>query len=226
MSSSPFDSLGPEHYSPKPELWQSGVPLKRVAVFFATREGQTKRIAERVAADLRKLGFDVDLFNARRPMPFSFSHYSAAVLAGSVHGGKHEKEMIQFVKDHRPELERTTTAFLSVTLSEAGAERPDATPSEHEAFVADVDRMLGTFFEETGWHPTLAKPVAGALLYSRYNFIVRLVMRRIARKVGAETDSSRDYVYTDWVELDKFAEELAEEIRGPQTSKAQSAGKS
>ena len=216
MSSSPFNPLGPAHYDPvQPELKSVEQPPKRVGVFFATREGHTQRIAERIAADLRILGFDVDLFAVRRPLPFSLSSYSAAVLAASVHGGSHEKEMVQFVKDHRSELERITTAFLSVTLSEAGAERRDATPIEHAQFVADVDKMLGKFFHETKWHPTLAKPVAGALLYAQYGFLVRLIMRQIAKKAGAATDTSHDYVYTDWVGLDKFVDDLAEQIQSP-----------
>ena len=46
--------------------------------------------------------------------------------------------MLQFVKKHRGELECLPTAFLSVTLSEAGAERSDATTEEHAQFVADM----------------------------------------------------------------------------------------
>jgi len=183
MSSSPFNPLGPAHYSSRePELKPTNQPPKRIGVFFATREGHTQRIAERIAADLRTLGFDVDLLPVRHPLTFSLSNYSAAVLAASVHAGSHEKEMVQFVKEHRSELEGIPTAFLSVTLSEAGAEMRDKTPIEHAQFVLDVDRLLGKFFKETHWHPTLAKPVAGALLYTHYNFLVRLIMRRIAKK--------------------------------------------
>lgn len=215
MSLSPYNPLGPAHYSDKAEQQSPSQPLKRVGVFFTTREGHTLRIAGRIAADLRILGFDVDLLAVRRRLPFSLSNYSAAVLAASVHAGNHEKEMVRFVKDHRAELERITTAFLSVTLSEAGAERRDATPTEHARFARDVDKMFRKFFDETKWRPTLAKPVAGALLYTHYNFLVRLIMRGIARKAGAETDTSRDYVYTDWVKLDKLAADFAEEIQGP-----------
>jgi hypothetical protein len=52
--------------------------------------------------------------------------------------------------------------------------------------------------------------VAGALLYSKYNPLVRFVMKRIAKEAGAATDTSRDYEYTDWVGLDRFVVELAE----------------
>jgi len=224
MSSSSFDPLGPAHFSSrKSELETPGQPSKRVGVFYATREGHTQRIAERIAADLRILGYDVDLLAVRHHLPFSLSNYSAAVLAASVHGGSHEKEMVQFVKDHRPELERITTAFLSITLSEAGAEMLDKTPVEHAQFALDVDRMLGKFFNETQWLPTLSKPVAGALLYTHYNFLLRLIMRRIAKKAGAATDTSHDYVYTDWVGLDKFVDDLTEEIQNAPASAAPAA---
>jgi menaquinone-dependent protoporphyrinogen oxidase len=52
-------------------------------------------------------------------------------------------------------------------------------------------------------------PVAGALAYSRYNFIIRFVMKQIARKAGAPTDTSRDYELTDWPTLDRFVTDAA-----------------
>jgi menaquinone-dependent protoporphyrinogen oxidase len=215
MSSSPVNPPGPSHSAPAKSGPKSvRQPPKPVGVFFATREGHTQRIAERIAADLRTLGFDVDLVPILHPFPLSLSNYSAAALAASVHAGNHEKEMVQFVKDHRLELEGITTAFLSVTLSEAGAEMQDRTATERAQFVLDVDRMLDKFFNETQWRPTLAKPVAGALLYTQYGFLIRLIMRRIARKAGAATDTSHDYVYTDWLGLDKFVDDFAAEIRG------------
>jgi menaquinone-dependent protoporphyrinogen oxidase len=186
--------------------------LKPIAVFYATREGHTHKIAERVADDLRKRGFAADVTNLRDKDAITLSDYAGAILAASVHAGTHEPEMVAFVKQHRAELESMPSAFLSVTLSEVGAERANATVEEHARFVADVQGMLNRFFEDTGWHPRRVKPVAGALLYTKYNFLIRFVMRRIAKKAGAETDTSRDYEYTDWVALDHFVEEVAEEI--------------
>ena len=67
--------------------------------------------------------------------------------------------------------------------------------------------MIDVFIEETGWRPARALPVAGALAYSRYNFIIKFLMKRIARKAGAPTDTSRDYELTDWAALDRFVGE-------------------
>ena len=55
-------------------------------------------------------------------------------------------------------------------------------------------------------------PVAGALAYSHYNLLVRFIMKRIARSAGADTDTSHDYEYTDWADLDRFTADRAREI--------------
>jgi menaquinone-dependent protoporphyrinogen oxidase len=217
MSSSAWNPIGPAHFDPrKSESLPPEITSKRIAVFFATREGHTQRVAERLTTDLLALGFDVDLLPARKRLPFALGNYCGAVLAASVHQGNHEKEMVEFVKDHRPELGKISTAFVSVTLSEAGAEMAGKSPAERAEFARDVDRMIEKFFRETHWHPTVAKPVAGALLYSHYNFMVRLIMKNIARKAGADTDTARDYDYTDWIGLDNFASEFAARVRGAQ----------
>lgn len=53
------------------------------------------------------------------------------------------------------------------------------------------------FLDETGWRPDRTFLVAGALAYSRYGFLKRRVMRWISRREGGDTDTSRDYEYTD-----------------------------
>ena len=59
----------------------------RAAVFYATREGHTRHIANRIAIDLRALGAEVDLFDVRAGSPVEWSAYSAAVVAASVQSG-------------------------------------------------------------------------------------------------------------------------------------------
>jgi menaquinone-dependent protoporphyrinogen oxidase len=212
MICSPYNPLGPAHAQALETRPNSSVRT-RVGVFFATREGHTKRIAERIATDLRKERFDVDLHDVRHRLAFPLSAYAGVLLAASVHGGEHEGEMIHFVREHRSELDRIKTAFLSVTLSEAGAENIEATPADRARFAADVNRVFEKFFHETQWRPTRVKPVAGALLYTRYNFLLRLVMKGIARKAGGATDATRDYDYTDWAGLEAFVAEFACEMR-------------
>jgi len=179
-----------------------------VVIFFATREGHTCRVAEHIADALHDRGVAVDLFDVRQlRAPIDWTAYQHACVAASVHFGHHEPEMVAFVRQHRPELERLSAAFISVTLSQAGAQNVHASVNERAAAAADVQRMIDRFVTESGWKPAHVLPVAGALMYRQYNPLIRFMMKRIARKAGAPTDSSRNYDFTDWLVIDRFVEE-------------------
>ena len=182
----------------------------KAAVFYATREGHTRKIADRIAEDLRRHGIDTDVMNVRDIEEVSWGLYSAACVAASVHIGKHEPEMVAFVKRYRTQLSRLGAAFVSVTLSEAGAEDPNRLEADRRRAADDVKRMIDLFLKDTGWRPERTLPVAGSLAYTKYNIFVRLLMKRIARKEGAPTDTSRDHELTNWPALDRFVDELVQ----------------
>jgi len=89
------------------------------------------------------------------------------------------------------------SAFLSVSL---GVLQKDPNVQR------DVEAIVNGFLHAISWEPTMVQKVAGAVLYTKYNPIKRWIMKRIVGKAGGATDTSRDYEYTDWVELRAFAE--------------------
>jgi menaquinone-dependent protoporphyrinogen oxidase len=181
----------------------------KIAVFFATREGQTSKIANRIAEHLRTQGVDVDVVNVKKPTASpNWPEYATAFVAASVHALHHEPEMIEFVRRHRDDLHRIGAVFVSVSMSEAGAEDVHASAARRERSAADAQRMVDVFVKETGWKPERNLRVAGALLYTQYNFLVRFVMKRISRQNGGPTDTSRDYEFTDWPALDRFVDDV------------------
>jgi len=99
----------------------------------------------------------------------------------------------------------------------------DKTPEEHAKFAEDVREMIERFEGETGWHPVYVKPVAGAIRFTRYNMLVRMIMKNIAKHAGLPVDTSRDYVFTDWDSLDRFVEDIADRIATTCTVTAQPA---
>lgn len=191
--------------------------MKPILVMYATREGQTRRIAEYLAARLEERGFSAPVHDAAHlPAGFDLEEYSAGILSASVHVGKHEPEMIKFVKRHIGRLDRMPNAFISVSLSEAGAEDATAAPERRAQAAADAQRMIQTFIETTRWRPKITRPVAGGLMYRHYNPVIRFVMKRIARRAGGGTDTSRNYEYTDWEALDRIVDELLSAVRETQ----------
>src|SRR5258708_19891518 len=101
----------------------------RAAVFYATREGQAERVAERVANDLRAQHVEADVINVKDVEGvIDWSAYQRAFVIASVHAGHHEKEMTAFVKRYRNELARLQAPFLSLTLSQAAPHLPPNLP--------------------------------------------------------------------------------------------------
>jgi menaquinone-dependent protoporphyrinogen oxidase len=199
----------------KTVLVSAGLPTKPIAVLYATRQGHARRVAGRVAAGLRKRGLQTEIMDLRElPNTFSLRAFCAVVLVASIHAGRHEREMIQFVQKHRSHLRSMPNAFLSVSLSEAGVERKTATAENHARLVSSVQDMVDRFLADTGWQPEHLLLLAGALRYSRSKFFARLVMRRVASKTVGTTDGRIDRDYTDWATLGQFVEQFANELEG------------
>lgn len=183
--------------------------MKRVGVLYATREGHTARIAAFIEQTLRSFGIDAEVTKLQKAgTTIQVESYDALILASSVHIGTHEPELVNFVKAHRVQLETIPSAFVSVTLSQAGVEMPGTTQAQTAQAATGVQEILDRFYADTGWRPKYVKPVAGALLYRKYNFLKRFILRRISKKAGGSTDTSRNHVYTDWTGLEDFVTEL------------------
>jgi menaquinone-dependent protoporphyrinogen oxidase len=73
----------------------------------------------------------------------------------------------------------------------------------------ELAAIVNQFFTATGWQPTMSETVAGALLYTRDNWLKRWIMKRIARKAGGDTDTTRDYEYTNWTDVRDFADRFS-----------------
>lgn len=176
-----------------------------VPVFFATSEGQTRRIARRIASVLYDLGVDgcaIDLTGVNAA-DIDWTHVRGAIVGASLHAGKHQKVAGRFVKAHAVDLTSVPSAFFSVSLSAA---------SKNAKEVEAAETLAKAFPIACGWAPARIVSVAGRLAYREYGFFIRWVMKRIAKKEGAPTDTSRDYELTNWEEVDALARDMAKRI--------------
>ena len=182
--------------------------MSRVLVLYGTTDGHTAKVARSIGETLRNQGAFVDIVEAGRAAPRP-EDYAGVVVAASVHASGYQRPVREWVHTHRQALDGRPTAFVSVCLGILQAD-----PKVQQELARIVDRFLAA----TEWRPTVIKPVAGALLYTHYNWIKRWVMKRIVRKAGGDTDTSRDYEYTDWNDLRMFAEQFAQRVSVPAIS--------
>jgi menaquinone-dependent protoporphyrinogen oxidase len=180
-------------------------------ILYGTTDGQTEKIAQQLANELRGLGALTDVVNAAVKSAPSPAGYRMVVVAASLHAGGYQTEVRQWVRRHATELADRPTAFVSVCLGVL----------QHDPAVdRELDAIMQRFFAETNWTPTTPKIVAGALPYTKYNLLKRLMMRRIVRKAHGDIDTTRDYEYTDWNDLAAFARTLVGLMPRAQTIRA------
>jgi menaquinone-dependent protoporphyrinogen oxidase len=153
-------------------------------ILYASVEGHTERIARRVAGLLRSRGHGVDLVPAGHEI--NLSRYAGVVVGASVHYGHHPASLAAFLRRNAVALAPCKGAFFSVSL---GAR----------------ERYATRFLRKAAWQPLLTAIFPGALQYSKYGPIKRRVVQAFAVIGGHDTDTSRDYDYTDWKAVDSFA---------------------
>jgi menaquinone-dependent protoporphyrinogen oxidase len=173
--------------------------MARILVIYGTTDGQTAKIATALSRDLRAQGQEADVIEAAETAPGP-GDYDGVIVAASVQAGGYQTAVQRWVRRHTKDLSHTPNAFVSVCLGVL----------QHNP---EVDRDLlairERFFADTGWRPMTTKVVAGALRYTHYNWAKRMMLKHIVQKAGGDTDTSRDYEYTDWTDLRAFAEAFA-----------------
>lgn len=175
-------------------------------IFFATTDGQTRRIAERLAELLHERGIDsraIDVTPGDAGQE-DWRGVRAAAVGAPVRAGRHHPTIETFIRRHCDDLNARPTAFFSVSLRAAapGAADRDA-----------ARQVAANLLTETGWRPRQVTILAGRLAYTKYGWLMRWVMKRIARKAGLAIDTSRDHEYTNWDEVARLADDLAAELR-------------
>ena len=71
-------------------------------------------------------------------------------------------------------------------------------------------RRSGKFLAATPWKPTVCTVFAGALLYPRYGWFDRMMIRLIMKMTKGETDTTKEVEYTDWQQVEAFAAEFVQ----------------
>lgn len=178
----------------------TGPDRKRVLIIYSSTHGHTAKIASNLAGTLQSNGLLVDVREVLEGAYVAPGAYDAIVAAASIHRGHHQKEMVEWVREHRRELDAKPNAFISVSLTAA---------EDTDEAIAETTRCIDEFKTETAWWPDRVEAVAGALQYREYDSFTRIFVRLLMKQGGHPTDSSRDHDFTDWKALHRLGDELA-----------------
>lgn len=173
---------------------------KPCLVLYASQHGHVRRIALRIAQRLREAGLAVVVSDLADGTAIDVEDYGLVVAGGAIHAGRHPRALRTWLGDRAPALNARPTAVFSVSLAAA-----DPTPAAQAATEGQLDELLAG----CGVSPVCRARFGGALQYREYGRPTRWLMRRIARKQGLPTDTSRDVDLTDWDAVDRFAARVA-----------------
>ncbi len=186
----------------------------RILLVYGTSYGQTAKIAERIAARLRARGVSVRVARGDSPdAAAGLDEFDAVVVGASLIIGGYQRYIRRFVRAHAAALNGVPSAFFAVSGSEGG---------DDEDAKADALRVQRRFLDRHGWHPAFTASFAGAVAYTKYGPLVRRIMKRISRRAGGSTDTTRDHEYTDWGRVDAFADEVMALAGGARTREVSS----
>ena len=173
--------------------------MKKIAILYESVEGHTATVVERMDAIFQETGCAVTKVRCKASSIQAIEEADGIVIGGSIHAGRHNKKLIRFVADHRDLISVKPNAFFLVCLT-ANYDTPEKK--------SEVEGYLREFETRTGLTPGVSHAFAGAILYTKYNFVIRAIMKSIAKKEGGDTDTSRDHIYTDWQAVETFARDF------------------
>lgn len=172
--------------------------MANILLLYASVYGHTKRICERMQTRLTELGEQVELAplagNDVDP-----ADYDAILIGASIRNGKHNPVVMEFIARHQALLEARPSGFFSVNLV---ARKPHKNTPETNPYVQ-------AFVARSPWQPQLLGVFGGDLDYQRYSVFDRNVIRFIMWLTKGPTDPQTKVEYTDWDEVERFAERFA-----------------
>lgn len=175
---------------------------RNMQLYYATRDGQSRRIAERIAGRLAEKGIAASPHGlaAALPVPQKLAQARLVTVVAAVRYGRHLPEAERFLAIYRTLRAPPPLVFLSVNLT---ARKPGKDTAEGNAY-------LRKSIARHRLAPALALAIAGRLDYARYSWADRQLIRFIMKLTGGPTDPRTSIEYTPWNVVDDVALRIAE----------------
>jgi menaquinone-dependent protoporphyrinogen oxidase len=176
----------------------SGRP--RIAIYFASHDGQTRKIVDCLAGHLGGRDVGVSLIDLMAGTPPTIDPEADLILvAAAIRYGYHLSAARHFLRRLQVEVPAERIAVLSVNLT---ARKPGRQNAEGNIY-------LRKWLMRARLRPALAAAVAGKLDYPAYRWFDRMMIQAIMHISGGPTDASTIIEYTDWAQVEALAGRIA-----------------
>jgi len=172
--------------------------MSEILIIYSTTDGHTRVICEYIQDLLT--GYDnlVTMVSVEESNRLDITRYDKLIIGASIRYGKHSKTVYQFINENLETLNNKPSAFFSVNLvaRKPGKNLPDSNP------------YFRKFIKQIPWKPDRVAIFAGKLNYPIYSFVDKQIIRMIMWITKGPTDPSTVKEYTDWQQVESFADSI------------------
>ncbi len=172
-----------------------------IHLLYATRDGQTRRIVERLADRWQKerVAYALHDLSKQRVDPHGWPLPVTVAIVAPIRFGHHLPPIERFLRGHKSFLENQKLVLISVNLTARKAEKNEPETNPYYKKWVKKHRLK----------PSLGAVLAGKLDYSLYKTWEKWVIRFIMFLTGGPTHFDAVVDYTPWEKVDFLADEIA-----------------
>jgi menaquinone-dependent protoporphyrinogen oxidase len=171
---------------------------EHVLIAYATTDGHTQRICERLKQVMEGLGRQVTVVLLSDASALDLRDFDRVLIGASIRYGHHQPIVAEFINQHQALLESRPSAFFSVNIV---ARKPNKNTPETNPYCRK-------FLKSISWQPRLTAVFAGKLDYPSYGFVDRQMIRLIMLITKGPTDPKAVLEFTDWARVEAFGREF------------------
>ena len=171
-----------------------GFQIAKIIILYSTTDNYTIKICNNIKNIIEENNNTVVLLPIDNER-INLREFDTIVIGASIRYGKHNKEVYQFIKENQQILENKSNAFFSVNIV---ARKPNKNTPETNPY-------LIKFLKQISWRPKNLAVFGGKLDYQKYGIFDRQMIRFIMWLTKGDTDPKSVIEYTNWEEVDKFA---------------------
>ena len=175
--------------------------MARILIIYETQEGHTETITQFMVDELTQAGHEVSAATVDDPV--SLLHYDAVIIGASIHYGSFSLKFVEYIQKNHDSLKMLPSAFFSVSMAAMNANKEN---------VEKVQSYLNSLVDATGWHPDTTASFAGALKYSEYGYLKKMLVKAIAKKEHLGVNTKQDVEYTDWQKVKYFIDDFVASV--------------
>lgn len=189
-------------------MTMNGAAAPVVRVFSASKFGHAHKIAGRIADRMTESGCAVTWTRlGERPVGADDLKPAALVLlVSSIRYGYHQRSVGPFLAAYKALADAPPLAVSTVCLTARKPNRRTATDNPYLRKLIARHRLS----------PVRACAFAGLLDYPRYNWLDRVMVQFIMTVMKGPNDGTSRVEFTDWEQVERFADELATVAKGRQ----------